>query len=356
MKTLSHKELAIAIACLSAFLSTAAFISGALYSGYFWILSSFVALLCFLVTYVFVFYLIRNYIVRKIQPIYKTIHDTQARKLKQNIKNEAADDFNIIETTGLTVAEWAQQKRKQIEDLKKLEKYRKEYIGNVSHELKTPIFSIQGYILTLLDGGVNDPAINIKYLEKADRAINRMISIVKDLEEINKLETGELRLEIQNYDIIEQLKEISEAQEILLSDRKASIIIDNKKNKPFLVKADKKRIHQVLTNLIVNSIKYGKQGGITSVSFYDMEPNLLIEVSDNGYGIEDEHLDRIFERFYRVDKSRSREQGGTGLGLSIVKHIVEAHGQSISVKSKVGEGSSFAFTLEKGRVLEPTNI
>jgi len=269
--------------------------------------------------------------------------------LRSKIQNEAIDDFNILENTDITVAEWAQQKSKQIEDLKKLEQYRKEYIGDVSHELKTPIFSIQGYISTLLDGGIDDPNINKKFLEKADRAINRMISIVKDLESISRLEAGELHLELQNYDIIEQIKEIFEAQEVLAQKKSIKLILENKKAKPYFVCADRKRIHQVFTNLVVNSIKYGAQNGQTKVSFYDMDPNILIEISDNGPGIADVHLPRIFDRFYRVDKSRSREQGGTGLGLSIVKHIVEAHSQTINVKSKVGEGSSFAFTLEKGK-------
>jgi two-component system phosphate regulon sensor histidine kinase PhoR len=355
MKTLSHKQIAIAIAVVAALLTGIVFLVSQLIREYVAVYAVLITITVFVVVYIIGFFFIRDYIVRKIQPIYKTIHDTQTKSLRTKIQNETADDFNIIENTGLTVAEWAQQKSRQVEELKKLEKYRKEYIGDVSHELKTPIFSIQGYILTLLDGGINDEEINIKYLEKADRAINRMISIVKDLEDISRLETGELLLDTKHYDIIEQIREIFEAQEELARSKEIRLVLENPKAKPFYVCADRQRIHQVLTNLIVNSIKYGKQGGCTRVTFYDMDPNLLVEVSDNGTGIEEKHLPRIFDRFYRVDKSRSREQGGTGLGLSIVKHIVEAHNQTINVKSKLGAGSSFAFTLEKGTQTDKTH-
>ncbi len=356
MKTLSHKEIAIAIAVVASVLTCIVFFASQLIREYVAVYAVLIMISVFVVVYIIGYFFIRDYIVRKIQPIYKTIHDTQTKGLRNSIANETADDFNIIENTGLTVAEWAQQKSKQVEDLKKLEQYRKEYIGDVSHELKTPIFSIQGYILTLLDGGIHDEDINIKYLEKADRAINRMISIVKDLEDISRLESGELHLDHKHYDIIEQMREIFEAQEVFAKSKEISLFLDNKKAKPYYVYADRKRIHQVLTNLIVNSIKYGKQGGSTRVSFYDMDPNLLVEISDDGSGIEDRHLPRIFDRFYRVDKSRSREQGGTGLGLSIVKHIVEAHNQTINVKSKLGSGSSFAFTLLKGTVIEKPHL
>jgi len=257
------------------------------------------------------------------------------------------EDLNLISNADKAVVKWAEEKAEEIEELKKLEKYRKEYIGNVSHELKTPIFSIQGYILTLLDGGLEDESINIKYLERADKAINRMISIIRDLEAISGLESGELSLQKENFNIVLLFKEVFEAQEWQASSRNIKLLFKHEYDKPIFVNADRKRIGQLITNLIVNSIKYGKEGGSTKVSFYDMDENILIEVKDDGIGISNDNLKRIFERFYRADKSRSREQGGTGLGLSIVKHIIEAHNQTINVKSELDRGTSFTFTLQK---------
>lgn len=348
-RTLSHKKIAILISLVASFIvviffSLSIYIEDHFQLTYF----LFVGLSMFVVLYIVSYFAIKQYIVLKVKPIYKTIHETQVNKIRK-LNVESNDSFNILEKTEYEVQEWAKKKTNEIEELKRLEKYRKEYVGNVSHELKTPIFSIQGYILTLLDDGIDDPSINRKYLERADKAINRMISIIKDLEEISRLESGELILQYEVFDLKGLLLEVFEAQEFHAKEKKIDVHFKKGSEGAVFVYADRKRISQLLMNLIVNSIKYGKIGGKTSVSFYDMDNYVLVEIKDNGIGIEEGHLPRIFERFYRVDKSRSREQGGTGLGLSIVKHVIEAHNQSINVKSKTNEGTSFTFTLEKGQ-------
>lgn len=232
-----------------------------------------------------------------------------------------------------------------IEELRKLETYRREFLGNVSHELKTPLFNIQGYVLTLLEGGLEDPQINRDYLEKTSRNIDRMIAIIEDLEVISRFESGEMKVNLTRFNISELAAEIAELLEIRSAKKEIRFMVEKG---DFIVHADKDRIRQVLTNLMDNSIKYGNQGGETTVTFEAKEGMITTRVSDNGIGIKKGDRARVFERFYRVDKSRSREQGGSGLGLSIVKHILEAHGQPISVESKYGEGSIFTFSLKKG--------
>jgi two-component system phosphate regulon sensor histidine kinase PhoR len=222
-------------------------------------------------------------------------------------------------------------------------------VGNVSHELKTPIFNIQGYVLTLLEGGIDDPKINMLYLQRTEKSIDRMISIVEDLESITKLESGELKLNPVNFDIIKLSEEVFDLAQMLANERNISLQFATKSDKPVIVHADKKRIMEVMNNLVGNGIKYGKKKGYVKIGFYDLHETILIEVSDNGIGMDKNDLPRVFERFYRVDKSRSREQGGTGLGLSIVKHIIEAHDQTINVKSIVDKGTTFTFTLEKAK-------
>ncbi|MCU4165475.1 sensor histidine kinase [Carboxylicivirga caseinilyticus] len=299
--------------------------------------------LFFALSFALVSYFINNFIYSRIKPIYKSIHG-----FKQN-DNQTEDPSknDILSSINKEVADWMNNRNQEILELKQMEKYRKEFLGNVSHELKTPIFNIQGYILTLLDGGLDDPNINMLYLNRTEKSINRMISIVDDLEAISKLEAGELELNITSYNIIQMFDEVIEMQEIRANEKHIKLKFGKGSERPIMVNADKERMFQVVINLIVNSINYGKKGGQTTVSFYDMDNRVLVEIKDNGIGIAEEHLPRIFERFYRADKSRSREQGGTGLGLAIVKHIIEAHKQRINVSSKVGQGTSFTFTLEK---------
>ncbi len=254
-----------------------------------------------------------------------------------------------VENIGEELTAWADTNDREIARLKQAEQFRKQYLGNVAHELKTPIFNIQGYISTLLDGGLEDELINRKYLERAEKSIDRLINIVNDLDTISKLESSMNRLDMERFDIVALAKEIAEQAEIE-ADRKGIVLsVKGAENlpSPFWVQADKHYIGQVFVNLVINSIRYGREGGMTRIRFRDMLDRILVEVEDNGQGIGKEDLPRIFERFYRTDKGRSREQGGTGLGLAIVKHIVEAHGERISVRSEPGVGSTFSFTLKK---------
>ncbi len=239
-------------------------------------------------------------------------------------------------------------RQQEIEKLLKLENHRKEFLGNVSHELKTPIFNIQGYVSTLIDGGIYDESINIDYLKRADKSVDRMIHIVGDLEQISQLESGVLELDYEIFDITELVRDVFTSLEIQAKSRQIYLEMLNPNMINILVYADKFRIRQVLVNLITNAIKYGKDTGKISIDFLDKDNNVSVFVSDNGIGIEEVHLPRLFERFYRVDKGRSRAQGGSGLGLAIVKHIIEAHHQQIKVSSKVGEGTTFTFGLVSG--------
>lgn len=239
------------------------------------------------------------------------------------------------------------ERRKEQEKFKNLDSYRKEYLGNVSHELKTPLFNVQGYVSTLLDGAYEDEQLLIEYLKKADKNIERMMSIIDDLETISQLESGAMILDYETFDIEQVIQEVFEQMELSAQKKNIQFHLIKDNEYYYLVYADKFRIRQVLINLLSNSIKYGKENGHTTVYLKKSDDNkVIVTVSDDGIGIEEKHLPRIFERFYRVDKGRSREQGGTGLGLAIVKHIIEAHKQSISVKSQVGKGTSFTFSLE----------
>jgi two-component system phosphate regulon sensor histidine kinase PhoR len=293
-------------------------------------------------------YILKSFIYDKIKLIYKNIHSLKLTKGEKNKKINLNED--ILNKVSTDVADWALEHKKEIEDLKRLETYRKEFLGDVSHELKTPIFNIQGYIHTLLDGALDDPEVNKSYLEKTSKNIERMVNIVQDLEVISRLETGEVKPDIKHFNIIALVFEIFELLEVKASEKKIKLQLHDNidPDTKIIVNADREKIRQVLINLIENSIKYGKPGGRTKVSFYDMDENVLVEVSDNGIGIEEKHLPRLFERFYRVDKSRSRNMGGSGLGLAIVKHILESHNQTVNVRSAPEVGSTFSFTLAKG--------
>jgi len=285
------------------------------------------------------------FVFKKINQLFVNVKNFRANADNHPSKPNYTD--NEINNLNQEILAWADDRKNEIERLKKLEVYRKEFLGNVSHELKTPVFNIQGYILTLLDGGLEDPSINKNYLMRAEKSVDRMITIIDDLEAISQLETGELQIEPERFDITLLAKDVIDAQEMKATDRGIMLSIQDN-TKPIFVYADRFRIRQVFVNLIVNSVKYGKEYGETKIRFYDVGSTILIEISDNGIGIAKEHLPRLFERFYRVDKSRSREQGGTGLGLAIVKHIIEAHNQTIDVISTETAGTVFSFTLKKG--------
>ncbi|MGE0078454.1 MAG: sensor histidine kinase [Bacteroidales bacterium] len=290
--------------------------------------------------------LVNYFLAKKINPLYKTLYqiDISTSQLSSKI-----DEGKILEKINTDVATWANKKAQEIDRLKEMERYRKEFLGNVSHELKTPIFNIQGYVLTLLDGGLEDETINRKYLERTEKSINRLIGIVEDLETISKLEAGELKLTFEKFSIVGLSEDVFESLDIRAKSKSITLIFDKTYDKPIWVNADKKKIYQVIYNLVLNSINYGNNGGKTIISFSEVNDRILVEVNDNGIGIDQKDISRIFERFYRVDKSRSREQGGTGLGLAIVKHIIEGHKQSISVRSNPNQGTSFIFTLNKSK-------
>lgn len=303
-------------------------------------------LLLIFIQYIILHYSLERFIYSRIKLVYKTIH---TQKLGKDSKKGyiASIHGDIIHKVNEEVQSWADDRKEEIDEFKKMEVYRREFLGNVSHELKTPLFNLQGFVLTLMDGGIHDPKINLDFLEKSQKNIERMITIVEDLEVISRLETGEATPLLANFPITTLVREVFEFLEPKANKRNIKLLFAAEYNDNMVVRADKEKIRTVITNLIINSIKYGIEGGRTKVSFYDMDENYLVEISDNGVGIHEKHIPRLFERFYRVDKHRSRAQGGSGLGLAIVKHIIEAHNQTINVRSAPGVGSTFSFTIGK---------
>lgn len=301
-----------------------------------------------LLTWFISHYIIVEVVYNKVKPLYKIIKKAKIPDASTN-RGFVSDD--VLERVGKDVNTWAQETSKEMESLKTLETYRKDYIGNVSHELKTPIFNIQGFIHTLLDGAMYEKKYLQSYLEKTATNVERLITIVEDLNTIARLESGGLTFEIEKFALNEMVTEVIDELKELAREKHINVYIKEGVNKSFKVKADVNSIRQVLMNLIANSIKYGRDGGSTKIGFYDMHNYILVEVTDDGIGIEEKHLKHVFDRFYRIDKSRSRINdvvgGGSGLGLSIVKHLIEAHDQTISVRSTPGVGSTFGFTLEK---------
>lgn len=292
-----------------------------------------------LFSYFLVRWFIDVFLYNKIKLIYKNIND---------FKSKPGDLKDVdIRQVDKDVTTWNTQRESEIEKLMIRESYRRQFVGNVAHELKTPIFNIQGYIDTLLDGAIDDEQINKKFLQRANKSVSRMIHIVEDLDQITKLEGGKIELHEEPVDIIEIISDLIEQLELKAKKRGVKLTMSQTQKGRYMVEADVEKIQQVLVNLIVNAIKYGKEGGEVILRTYDMDQNILIEVADNGNGIAQKHLNKIFDRFYRVDTSRDREQGGSGLGLSIVKHIIEAHNQVINVRSTEGQGCTFSFTLKK---------
>ncbi len=303
-----------------------------------------IGIVLFISSYFIVKVVFSRYVEKSINPIFRTIHDIT---LSQRDLRRKIDSGEITTELDSEVQMWTKNQTAEIKKLKQMEKYRKDFLGNVSHEMKTPIFNIQGYILTLLDGGLEDKKINKLYLERTEKSVNRLITIVDDLESISRLESREFKLRFEKFNIVKLVEEIFEAEEMLARKFNIKLEFASNYSKGIKVKGDKERITEAIGNLIANSIKYGKNNGKTKVSFREEGKLIIVEVSDNGIGINEEDLPRIFERFFRVDKSRSRDSGGTGLGLSIVKHVIQAHKQSIDVSSIPGKGTEFAFTLEK---------
>jgi two-component system phosphate regulon sensor histidine kinase PhoR len=299
---------------------------------------------CYIFSFIVIQYRVERFIYKRVKKIYDDLTLLEATSLSRGPIN------TDMVTLTQEIDKFARDKKLEIETLKVREQYRKEFLGNVSHELKTPLFTIQGYILTLLDGAMNDKNVREKYLQRASEAVERLSYIVSDLDMITKLEVGDLRLNLETFDVVDLAKNVFGMMEMRAAKKKITLTFDTDYRQPIMVNADKERIQQVLANLIINSIKYGSEKGTTEISIENLIKNkVIVRVTDNGEGIEKKHLPRLFERFYRVDKSGSRKEGGSGLGLSIVKHIIEAHDEKIYVESEYGVGSEFSFTLEKAK-------
>ncbi|NNF35599.1 MAG: sensor histidine kinase [Saprospiraceae bacterium] len=321
------------------------YVSGDVDLPFYWIILLIILQIIF--TYLIIRQFLEYFIFRQIKLIYKFIHDSKLGS-KEMLTQDKLDNTSIAEVNK-EVLEWGKIKQEEIESLKSLEEYRSNFVGNISHELKTPIFSIQGYLHTLLDGGLNDDTINLKYIKRATKNAERLQSIVEDLETIHRIESENEVFHISNFNIKLLIDDLLPDLSVLAKKKKIKIKFKDGADLPYIVNADINLISEVINNLIINSIKYGKQGGTTRIGLYETGQNILIEINDDGIGIEEEHLKHVFDRFYRVDPSRSRKQGGSGLGLSIVKHVVEAHNQTINVRSTPGEGSTFGFTLKKAK-------
>tara|TARA_R110002073_G_scaffold157738_2_gene313146 strand:+ start:15043 stop:16086 length:1044 start_codon:yes stop_codon:yes gene_type:complete len=300
------------------------------------------ALVCFLTAFLIIQYRVQQFIYKRVKKIYDDL------TLLESSTFDRSKITTDMATLTQEIDKYAKNKKIEIEALKIRERYRKEFIGNVSHELKTPLFMVQGYISTLIDGAANDKSLREKYLKRADKGVERLIYIIKDLDMITKFEAGDLRLEIESFDIVELVENVFELLEMKAAKKKIALTFDMDYKHPILVNGDRERIQQVISNLIVNSIKYGEKNGTTEVSIENLIKNkVIVRITDNGEGIEKIHIPRLFERFYRIDKSGSRKEGGSGLGLAIVKHIIEAHDEKLYVESEYGIGSEFSFTLEK---------
>lgn len=342
--TSSPRRLAIYTALIASFISGIVIVLNIFFDfGNKWLFLVFSLLLIFVVMFIVAYFIFNDIIVRKIRPIYKTINNLKAdeRHFSEPFDND------IIYEVNKEVINWVKEKSNEIRQLKKSEQFRKEFVANVAHELKTPLFNIQGYILTLLDGGLNDPKINKKYLKRTEKNINRLIATIKDVDTISRLESGVLKLNFQEFNIIQLIKEVFEMQDLTSSKYSIELKFDGSFDDIIMVYADKNNIFEILNNLVVNAIKYGKPNGSCFVKVKEDEKKVYVSVIDNGIGIDKEHLPMIFQRFYRIDKSRSRERGGSGLGLAIVKHIIEAHKEKIMVRSKLQEGTTFTFSLQR---------
>jgi two-component system phosphate regulon sensor histidine kinase PhoR len=309
-----------------------------------------IALIAFLITFAGGYYLIRFvlewFIYRKIKLIYKFIYHTKASKREETYYKYILPKKSIDEVRE-DVEQWAEQRSAEIEMLKNNEAYRKEFLQNLAHEFKTPIFAIQGYVDTLLSGALENPSVNKRFLENAAGNVDRMVNLVEDLDEIAKLESGEQPLSKSSFVVQDLIREVYESLSIKINTSNIQPSIKKGCEQPIIVLADKEKVRQVIINIVDNAIKYGKVSGLIEAGIYRTdESHVLVEISDDGIGIAEEHLPRIFERFYRTDRGRSRDVGGTGLGLAICKHIIEAHGQSIHVRSKPDVGTTVGFTLE----------
>ena len=301
-------------------------------------------IILFIISFFIIQYRAEHFIYRRLKKLYQEVSILNVNDLK---RDSATTD---IDKLSKSMQKFVEGKRLEIKNLTERDSFRRDFLGNVAHELKTPLFTVQGYILTLMEGAINDKQIRMKYLDRANKGVERLVAVIKDLDMIAKLENDGLKLDIEVFNVLELIQNVFDLFEMKAKKRNISLRFDKVYEFPVFVKGDIEKIEQVLINLIVNSIKYGNPNGTTILGVEDFnDKKFIVKVIDNGEGIKKEHIPRLFERFYRVDQSRSREQGGSGLGLSIVKHIVEAHNQKILLKSAFGKGSEFSFTLEKAK-------
>lgn len=302
--------------------------------------------LCFGVVFGITYFMIMFFLQNKVRMIYRTMHELRSKKSREvRVKM----DTDVLGEINKDAMDWAQERRDEIKELEEREQFRREFIGNLSHELKTPLFNIQGYILTLLEGGLEDETVNREFLGRAARGVDRLTRIVDDMDLISKLESGIMDMKFERIDLMGVIEDTVASMSIRAAEAEMSIKVKKPLDKPLMVMADKARLGQIFMNLLANSIRYGKEGGHVWIDVLDIEGQLWVEVKDDGVGISKQHLPRLFERFYRIGKSRSRHEGGSGLGLAIVKHIIDAHDQTITAASKEGEGTTFTFTLQKAR-------
>lgn len=300
--------------------------------------------LAFVISFALIYFAVQRFLYKHIKLLYRTIQSKKTATARVPDVSMGEDVLGDVESK---VTEWAESKKEEIEQLQQQETFRREFLGNLAHELKTPVFNVQGYILTLLEGGLEDPSINRDYLNRASKGIDRMTYILDELDTITRFESQRMELTIERFDLVKLVKEVMEALENQAEKSNVSLVFKEEYGEIY-VEADRPKIERVFVNLIGNAINYSKEGGKVEVRFYETPESQLVEIADNGVGINEEHLPRLFERFYRVEKSRSRHIGGTGLGLAIVKHILDAHNQTINVRSAENVGSTFSFTLAKG--------
>ena len=333
---------AVYLTIISVAISAISYIILSEHLGYSIIIISIIVL--FLTSFFIIQYRAEHFIYRRLKKIYEDVSILNVKDLKKETTTTDIDKLS------LRMQSYVEGKRLEIKSLTERDSFRRDFLGNVAHELKTPLFTVQGYILTLLEGAVNDKQIRMKYLDRANKGVERLVAVIKDLDMIAKLENDGMKLNIVVFNILELIQNVFDLFEMKAKKRNIKLQFDKIYEFPVFVKGDVEKIEQVIINLVVNSIKYGNPNGTTIVGVEDFnDKKYIVKVIDNGEGIKKEHISRLFERFYRVDQSRSRDQGGSGLGLSIVKHIVEAHDENMLLKSKYGEGSEFSFTLEKAR-------
>ena len=342
----SRASLLIAIFCALIFIAEMYY-----YGQFNWLILVSISLLAFLGSFIIIQIGIEKYIYKRIKRIYDDVALLESSSLTSD---PVTTDMKTLTEE---IEKFAADKKIEIDTLKIREAYRKDFLGNVSHELKTPLFTVQGYIETLLDGALDDKNVRKKYLQRANKGVDRLIYIVKDLDLITKLEVGDLNLEQTDFDIIELIQSVFDLLEMKVAKKKIVLTFDMEYEEPIYVHGDREKIQQVLMNLLVNSVKYGNKDGTTEVSVENLIKNkVIVRVTDNGEGIDEQYVPRLFERFVRVDQSGNRKEGGSGLGLAIVKHIIEAHGEKIYVESVLGAGSEFSFTLERSEKVLAANI